>query len=196
MNNEQVSLHPCLFNSYSIREEYICPILYKTTIVYAWAFLIELIISTTDICVNSTIKNYPIMNNETRRKAWKKVKSIKRFYIHASIFVIMGIFFFFMNMVTSPFDMWFFFPMIPWGTLLAFHYLFVFGIPGTGLLSREWEEREFEKQMDRLDGDVNYHSPLGRKGSYLPYTELSEEDALELRKMQKESDKFFNEDFV
>ena len=110
----------------------------------------------------------------------------------------MGFFFFFMNMVTDPFDMWFFFPMIPWATILSFHYLLVFGIPGTGLLGRDWEEREFEKQMDRLGGDYDPYEPEKdlRLGSYLPYSELSEEETLELRKMQKSKDQYFNEDFV
>ena len=134
---------------------------------------------------------------EIRKKAWKKVKSIKRFYIHGCAFVVMGLFFFFMNIVTDPFDMWFFFPMIPWATILAFHYLLVFGIPGTGLLSREWEEREFEKQIDRLGGDFPYEPEKDlRLGSYLPYSELSEEETLELRRMQKDKDAYFNEDFV
>lgn len=139
------------------------------------------------------------MANDIRKKAWKKVKAIKRFYIHASIFIIMGFFFFFMNMVTDPFDMWFFFPMIPWGALLAFHYLFVFGIPGTGLLGSEWEEREFEKQLDRMGGEYPPYTTDDdlRLGTHLPYTQLSEEEALELRKLQsKKKDQYFNEDFV
>ena len=138
------------------------------------------------------------MRHDIRKKAWKKVKAIKRFYIHGSIFIIMGLFFFFMNMVTDPFDMWFFFPMIPWGTILAFHYLLVFGIPGTGHLSSEWEEREFERQMDRLGGEYPPYTTDDdlRLGTHLPYTELSDEEALELRKLQKGKDKYFNEDFV
>ena len=137
------------------------------------------------------------MEHEIRKKAWKKVKSIKRFYIHAFTFVVLGVFFFFMNMATDPWDMWFYFPMMPWAVLLSFHYLFVFGIPGTRLLSREWEEDEFERQMDKLEGNMPYrYSSPYRKGRYLEYTELSDEDALELRKIQKEAGKYFNEDFV
>ena len=85
------------------------------------------------------------MERDIRRKAWKKVKAIKRFYVHAGIYGILAMFFFFMNMVTDPFDMWFFYPLIPLGALLAFHYLAVFGIPGTDLLSKDWEKRENSK---------------------------------------------------
>jgi|GEM_PF-591768 len=143
------------------------------------------------------------MNRELKKKAWKKVKRIKRFYYHMGAFAIMGTFFFFMNMVTDPFDMWFYFPMIPWSAALAFHYLAVFGIPGTNLLTKEWEEREFERQMDKLEDQYGY-DPMDdtfQKGKYLEYTELSAEETLELRKLQQASktskgDEYFGEDFV
>lgn len=141
------------------------------------------------------------MDSDVRKKAWKKVKSIKRFYLHAASFAILGTFFFVMNMVTDPFFMWWFFPLIPWGVFLSFHYLFVFGIPGSKVLSREWEEREFEKQLEKFeeaDHDQQYLGTGSYKGMHLEYTELSEDDALELRRIQGSSkgDKYFNEDFV
>ena len=131
------------------------------------------------------------MNTEIRRKAWKKVKRIKRFYLHAGSTAVLGVFFFALNIVTDPFDMWFMFPMIPLLGLVAIHYLFVFGFPGFNFMSREWEEREFEKQLDKLEE----HPPF-RSEHYLPYTELTAEETLELRRIQQESDKYFKDDLV
>jgi hypothetical protein len=43
------------------------------------------------------------------------------------------------------------FPMVlMWGIGLVFHYTRVFGLPGTDVLSSEWEEREIEKEMERM----------------------------------------------
>ena len=131
------------------------------------------------------------MEYDIRRKARKRVKVIKGFYIHAYSYVIMGGFFFFMNMATDPFDMWFFFPMMPWGVGLAFHYLAVFGIPGSRILSREWEEREYERQLDRLESDLGH-----QEDRYLEYSELTDSEILELRKIQKEGNKYISEDLV
>lgn len=46
-----------------------------------------------------------------------------------------------------PFPLIFF-----WGIGLAFHYLKVFGIPGSGILSRDWEDREIRKEIDKMTG--------------------------------------------
>jgi len=83
------------------------------------------------------------MSQDLRRRAWKRVRAIKRFYIHAGLTGILAIFFMTLNILTDPFDMWFFYPLIPLCSILAVHYLFVFGIPGSSLLSKEWEEDEF-----------------------------------------------------
>ncbi len=140
------------------------------------------------------------MQSEIHKRARRRVRAIKGFYIHAFSFIIMGLFFFFMNMLTDPFQMWFLFPMLPWSVGLAFHYLAVFGIPGTGLLSKEWEEREFEKQLDRLSSDFEpYTGELDggwRKGNHLEYRELSDDETLELRKMTVKGNQYLDEDLV
>lgn len=131
------------------------------------------------------------MDYELREEALKKVKSIRRLYIHLGFYVIMGVFFFLLNLVTDPFDMWFFFPMLPWGVVLAVHHLFVKGIPGSNLLSKEWEEEELERQMEKLQGDSRHNA-----SKFLPYDELDELETLKLRKIQKERNQFLNDDFV
>ena len=138
------------------------------------------------------------MHQDIRKKARKRVRAIKGFYIHAFTYVLMGIFFFLMNMTTDPWDMWFFYPMMPWGVGLAFHYLVVFGIPGTRILTKEWEEREYERQLDKLENSQfgNEYRYTGGEERYLDYRELSEEETLELRKMQRDTGRYMNEDLV
>lgn len=89
-------------------------------------------------------------NNQDYQAAKKRVKKIKGFYGHLASYFIMGVFFFVMNMSTSPDAFWFHFPMMGWGIGLAFHYIGVFGVPGLGALDQEWEKREIEKEMIRL----------------------------------------------
>lgn len=140
------------------------------------------------------------MNSDLHKKAKRRVRAIKGFYIHAFTFCLMGVFFFLMNMLTDPFDMWFMFPLLPWSVGLAFHYLIVFGIPGTGILSKEWEEREYEKQLDRFSSDFDpYVGELEsgwKKGKHLEYRELSSDETLELRKMKVKENRYLDEDLV
>ena len=88
------------------------------------------------------------MNRDTQyRIARKRVKRKRGFYRHFSSFIVVGFFFFMLNILTDPRDMWFFFPMLPWSVGLAFHFLGVF-VWGK---QDEWEEREIEKEMRRIE---------------------------------------------
>ena len=85
------------------------------------------------------------------RKARERVRKKKGFYGHLSAYLAVGVFFLVMNMVTDPWDLWFFYPMMPWGVGLLIHYFGVFGLPGREkVLTKSWEEREMEKEMQRL----------------------------------------------
>ena len=86
-------------------------------------------------------------------KARKKVRSMKGFYTHLASWVIFSVFMITMNLVTDPFEFWAIFPIMAWGVGLAFHALGVFGIPGLG---KDWEERQMQKELDRLDRLENY----------------------------------------
>ncbi len=119
------------------------------------------------------------------RRARKRVNKKKAFYWHLSIYVTMGLFFFIMNMVTlapGNFELWFFFPLLPWGVAMMIHYYSVFGLPFTGALSSEWEERELRKEMERLESLVLPPAPMDRK-HIERYHE--EEEELELRQVEK-----------
>lgn len=95
------------------------------------------------------------MEDKIYEMARKRVAEKKGFYRHFSVYLAVGAFFFIMNVLTyyDSYEWWFFFPMVPWGTGLAIHYFSVFGLPG-GHLSREWEERELRKEMERLQHKV------------------------------------------
>lgn len=129
------------------------------------------------------------MEDPTYRAARKQVKKKKGFYVHLAVYLAVGLFFFLMNIATDPNDMWFFFPMLPWLIGLAIHYLVVFGFPGTGILTEEWEKRELEQELYRR----GYFRDQGRA---LPPEESPRDEGLDLNEPRrvKEKQKRLDED--
>jgi hypothetical protein len=123
-------------------------------------------------------------NQDEIQKAKKRVKSKKDFYQHLMAFVIVNSFLFLLNMVTSPFTWWFFYPMLGWGVGLAFHYVEVFGVPGFNILSKEWEEKELDSELHKMKSD-KYVPP---RKSTSNDEKLDELELKELRKNYDESE--------
>lgn len=90
------------------------------------------------------------IEQEKYEAAKKQVKLKKGFYRHLASYIIIGIFFFVMNMTTDPNELWFQFPMMAWGIGLAFHYLGVFGFPFIGALDSTWEAKEIERELEKM----------------------------------------------
>lgn len=85
------------------------------------------------------------------KEAQKRVKEKAKFFKHLYSYVIINGVLFLMTMMNGePFGSMM--VAIFWGIGLAFHYLRVFGIPGSGILSREWEDKEIDKEMERMKG--------------------------------------------
>ena len=90
------------------------------------------------------------MQPDIFQEAQQRVRTKAKFYKHLFAFMVINGFFFLMALFQgAPFA-----PLIVtacWGVGLAFHYLKVFGIPGSGVLSRAWEDQEYKKELDRLE---------------------------------------------
>lgn len=92
-------------------------------------------------------KNEP----EHVRQARKRVRAKKWFYRHFSIYAVFSLFFFFMNMVIDgTHDIWFIYPVLSWGTIIATQYLMTFGLPFTKAGTKEWEEKELAKELAKV----------------------------------------------
>lgn len=90
--------------------------------------------------------------DEHYKVARKRVKQKKGFYGHLMAYILVGLFFFIMNITTDPKDMWFHFPMLGWGIGLGMHYFRVFGFPFVGSLDTSWEQREIERELQKMSG--------------------------------------------
>ena len=66
------------------------------------------------------------MDDEKLLKAYKRVKKIKGFYIYLIVYFVVNIIFFIINLVATPGDWWFFYPLaimtfvLFWVTMNAF----------------------------------------------------------------------------
>jgi len=85
---------------------------------------------------------------ETRyQNAKKRVEALKGFYVHLTVYVLVNLLLFSIDMLTSPQSLWFFWPLLGWGIAIALHALGVFGAGrrfGAG-----WEERKINEWMER-----------------------------------------------
>jgi hypothetical protein len=83
-------------------------------------------------------------------RAHARVQAIKGFYIHVTVFALVNIGLFIINLLTGG-GWWFYWPLIGWGIGLGVHALGVFGFGG-GPWGREWEERKTREFMDQDRG--------------------------------------------
>ncbi len=123
------------------------------------------------------------------KKAEKRVNDKKGFFIHLGTFIPVGIFLFALNMFSSPNTLWFVYPMLSWGVGLAIHYVTVFGIPGTRVLTDEWEEEELDKEirkLKRIHGKKMIKKNLLNSGL--------DDDELDLRELDKQAEELFDEE--
>jgi len=123
------------------------------------------------------------------KKAEKRVNDKKGFFIHLGTFVPVGIFLFALNMFTSPNTLWFVYPVLSWGVGLAIHYVTVFGIPGTRVLTDDWEEEELDKEirkLKRIYGKKMLKKNLLNSGL--------DDDGLDLRELDKQAEELFDEE--
>lgn len=127
------------------------------------------------------------MNEAIREKAEKRVKAKKGFYLIALIYAGVSVILLVLSVIIGgPAAFWLRFPMLIFALVLGILYFSIFGFPGTGILSGEWEAAEMEREMDRL-----YRK---QRRLPLPTDELSEEDRLELKELERLKRKWEGED--
>ena len=81
------------------------------------------------------------------QKAKERIEAIKDFYIHLTAYVVVNLILFSINMIVSPDDLWFIWPLMGWGVAVVIHALSVFGF-GRGH-SADWEERKIRELMEK-----------------------------------------------
>ncbi len=83
---------------------------------------------------------------ERYQEARKKVKEIKGFYSHLTVYVLVISVLIFINLKYTPEYLWFFWSAIGWGFALLGHASKVFNwMPQFG---KDWEEKKIKELMD------------------------------------------------
>lgn len=129
-------------------------------------------------------------HEELRKKAKKKVEEKKGFYVVATIFASVSVILLAISlMIGGPAAFWIRLPMLIFAMVLAIMYVAIFGLPGSGVLSQDWEEEEMEREMYKLYRRERMSLP--------PPEDLSEEDKLELKELERLKRKWEgSDDFV
>lgn len=81
--------------------------------------------------------------NGSYEKAKKRVKELKGFYGNLISYCTIIPFLIIINLIVSPKNMWFYFPMLGWGIGVASHAFQVFGV------GESWKEKKIREIMDK-----------------------------------------------
>lgn len=81
--------------------------------------------------------------NESYEKAKKRVKELKGFYGNLISYCTIIPFLIIINLIVSPKNLWFYFPMLGWGIGVASHAFQVFGV------GESWKEKKIREIMDK-----------------------------------------------
>jgi len=92
------------------------------------------------------------MNTEETKyqKAKERVEALRGFYIHLSVYVVVNLFLFLLNIITSPDVLWFYWPLLGWGIAIVVHALSVFWGIGRPF-GADWEEKKVREIMEKED---------------------------------------------
>ena len=87
---------------------------------------------------------------EEYQKARDRVQEVKGFYAHLAMYLLANVTLAVLNLATLKKNdgiIWFIWPLIGWGVVLAVHAISVFGIGR--FLGKDWEERHIGEEMKR-----------------------------------------------
>lgn len=80
-------------------------------------------------------------------KAQKRVKEIKSFYIHLTVYLLIIPLIIFINLRFSPSYHWFWYSVLGWGVGLFFHWFGVIGFEKIGF-GKNWEDKKIKQFID------------------------------------------------
>lgn len=91
----------------------------------------------------NAVSMVPEIKNESYERAQKRVKEIKSFYGNLISYCLIIPFLIIVNIITSPGDLWFIYPMLGWGIGLAAHGMGVFGV------GKKWEDKKIREILEK-----------------------------------------------
>ncbi|MBZ9570815.1 2TM domain-containing protein [Methanobrevibacter sp. TMH8] len=86
-------------------------------------------------------------NDESYKRAKKRLEDVKGFYTNLISYIIVNIFLFIINMIFTPGFWWFLFPLVFWGIGVVFHFLGVF-VFEKRVFGKKWEDKKIQQYME------------------------------------------------
>ncbi|TDP02337.1 2TM domain-containing protein [Flavobacterium sp. 245] len=77
----------------------------------------------------------------------KRVKELREFYEHLTVFILVNPILIVVNLMTSPGYLWFVWSLLGWGFAIVMHALKAFRI--SPAFSKEWEERKIREILEK-----------------------------------------------
>ncbi|MBE7105138.1 2TM domain-containing protein [Bacillus cereus] len=84
--------------------------------------------------------------DEVYLRAKKRVENLKAFYIHLTVYILVNLMLFFINISSDSSKLWFLYPLGGWGIGIVIHGLTTFPF---GIFGKEWEERKIKEYMEK-----------------------------------------------
>ncbi len=85
--------------------------------------------------------------NEKIDRARKRVRSLRDFYGHIIIYLIINAFLLIVNLIISPDRLWFYWVTLGWGVAVILNAIAVFGIGG--IWGSDWEDRKIKEILEK-----------------------------------------------
>jgi len=85
--------------------------------------------------------------SEKYKQAKARVEEIRGFWSHVAVYIIVNLGLFLINILTTPNQLWFYWPLLGWGIGLFAHGFHVFG--ARGIFGKNWEKNQIKKYMDK-----------------------------------------------
>ncbi|HMQ84866.1 MAG TPA: 2TM domain-containing protein [Saprospiraceae bacterium] len=126
------------------------------------------------------------MYHELRKKAEKKVQAKMAFYICVIVFSFTTVILLMLSFYLPAISFWLRLPIMAFIMVLGVLYLTVFGWPAKRSLNHDWQEEEIEKEMRKLYQQKKTQLP--------PAQDLSEEERLELKELERLEKKWDGEE--
>jgi hypothetical protein len=87
-----------------------------------------------------------VERDEVYLRAKKRMENLKAFYIHLTVYILVNLMLFFINISSDSSKLWFLYPLGGWGIGIVIHGLTTFPF---GIFGKEWEERKIKEYMEK-----------------------------------------------
>jgi len=95
--------------------------------------------------------------DDRKEEARRWVRRKRRFYTILAVYLALSLLWFAIDMLTGTDDLWFYWPVLGAGLIVAVIGIAMFGIGG--LFPADWERRQVDKYLERRDSRDNGGNP-------------------------------------